>query len=73
MLNQRQNFLETIKPEGKPDRLVKQYEGTAFLPGDPVWTSVRGERHPGMDPSKDKWGTTIVWPMGAPAYAAGNG
>lgn len=66
MLNPRQNLLETIKPDGKPDRLVKQYEGMAFLPGDPMWTSVRGERHPNMAPIKDKWGTTIVWPMGAP-------
>jgi hypothetical protein len=70
MLNQRQNFLETIKPDGKPDRLVKQYEGTAFLPGDPVWTYVRGERHPGMAPTIDKWGTTIVWPAGAPGAMA---
>ena len=66
MLNPRQNFLETVKPDGRPDRLVKQYEGTAFLPGDPVWTYVRGERHPGMAPKKDKWGTTIVWAAGTP-------
>jgi hypothetical protein len=66
MLNPRQNFLETIKPDGKPDRLVKQYEGTAFLPGDPAWTYERGQRRPGMTPIKDRWGTTIVWPAGTP-------
>ena len=27
MLSAKENFLETIKPDGKPDRLVKQYEG----------------------------------------------
>lgn len=61
MLNNKQNFLETIKPNGKPDRLVKQFEGTAFLPGDPVNYFVRGDRYPGMEPKQDLWGTTIVW------------
>lgn len=70
MLSPRQNFLETVKPDGIPDRLVKQYEGMAFLPGDPAWTYVRGERRPGMPPKKDKWGTTIVWPAGAPGAMA---
>lgn len=62
MLNARENFLETIKKGGRPDRLVKQFEGTAFLPGDPVNVFVRGDRHPGMAPKQDLWGTTILWP-----------
>ena len=62
MLTPRQNFLETIKPDGKPDRLIKQFEGTSFLPGDPVGVYVRGERYQGMPAKKDLWGTTIVWP-----------
>ncbi len=62
MLNAKQNFLETVKPDGKPDRLVKQFEGTVFLPGDPVGNFVRGERYAGMDPLTDKWGTQIIWP-----------
>jgi hypothetical protein len=62
MLSPKQNFLETIKPDGKPDRIVKQYEATSFLPGDPVGSYVRGVRRPGMEPIKDLWGTTIVWP-----------
>ncbi len=33
MLSAKENFLETIKKDGKPDRLVKQFEGTvSFLP-----------------------------------------
>ena len=32
MLSAKENFLETIKPNGKPDRLVKQYEGAVFYP-----------------------------------------
>ncbi|MDR0812975.1 MAG: uroporphyrinogen decarboxylase (URO-D) [Oscillospiraceae bacterium] len=66
MLSAKQNFLETIKPGGRPDRLVKQFEGTVFLPGDPVNYYVRGDRSPGMQPQKDLWGTTIVWELGTP-------
>ncbi|MDR1589622.1 MAG: uroporphyrinogen decarboxylase (URO-D) [Oscillospiraceae bacterium] len=66
MLTAKQNFLETIKPGGKPDRLVKQFEGTVFLPGDPVNYFVRGERFPGMPPKTDRWGTTIIWEQGTP-------
>ncbi len=62
MLNPKQNFIETIKSDGKPDRLVKQFEGTVFLPGDPVGNYVRGERYQGMPPKKDLWGTQIIWP-----------
>ena len=64
MLTAKQNFLETIKKGGKPDRIVKQYEGLAFTPGDPVGSYVRGVRRPGMPPLKDLWGTTILWPEG---------
>lgn len=63
MLTAKQNFLETIKG-GKPDRFVKGYEYMTMVPGDPVNFYVRGARFPGMEPKKDKWGTTIVWPEG---------
>ena len=66
MLSKRENFLETIKKDGKPDRLIKQFEGTTFLPGDPVNTFVRGNRYPGMPEMKDLWGTTIVRAPSAP-------
>ncbi len=67
MLTAKQNFLETIKKGGKPDRLVKQFEGTVLLLGDPVNFYVRGQRVKGMPPKKDLWGTTIVWPEDSPA------
>ena len=67
MLSAKQNFLETIRKGGKPDRIVKQFEGTVFLPGDPVALFVRGERYAGMPDKKDRWGTTIMWPAGIPA------
>jgi hypothetical protein len=47
---------ETIRPGGRPDRLVRQFEGLVFLPGDPVGNYVRGERYQGMPPKKDRWG-----------------
>ncbi len=64
MLTAKENFLETIKPDGKPDRLLKQFEGTAFFPANPASTYIRGVRHPGMDPMIDRFGTTILWPKG---------
>ena len=65
MLTKRQNLLETIRG-GKPDRFVKQYEGTVMVPGDPVNFYIRGNRYPGMEPLIDRWGTRILWPAGEP-------
>ncbi len=65
MLTPKQNFLETIKKDGHPDRLVKQYEYGAFLPGDPINNYIRkGNFVMGMEPTKDAFGTTIMWPDG---------
>lgn len=62
MLTARQNFLETLKKDGKPDRLVDQYENMVFFPADPVAGYARGKRYQGMEPIRDKWGTLVVWP-----------
>ena len=62
MLTAKQNFLETLKKDGKPDRLVDQYENMAFFPTDPVAGFARGKRYKGMAPIRDKWGTLVVWP-----------
>jgi len=66
MLTEKQNFLETIKRGGKPDRLPNCY--TAFKPigGDPVFQFVRGNRIKGTD-SYDRWGTFISFPEDQPA------
>jgi hypothetical protein len=32
MLSAKQNFLETVKPDGKPDRLVKRLRAVLFCP-----------------------------------------
>ncbi|MBN2041556.1 MAG: uroporphyrinogen decarboxylase (URO-D) [Spirochaetes bacterium] len=62
MLSVKQNFLETIKRDGKPDRLVNQYENMVFFPADPVAAYARGKRFKGMEPIRDKWGTLVLWP-----------
>lgn len=61
MLTKRENFLQTIKKGGKPDRLVDDY--TPFVPimVDPVQRYTRGNRVKGKT-TKDRWGTEIAWP-----------
>ena len=66
MLTARENFLETIKKGGKPDRLVKQYEAFGMVFGNPVTNYVKGKSFPGMAPTADLWGTVTIWPAGAP-------
>ena len=58
MLSVKENFFETVKPDGHPDRLMKQYEGLAFLNMNPVLKYIRGDRHPGMPPTKDQQGNS---------------
>lgn len=66
MLTEKQNYLETIKRDGKPERLTNCY--TAFRPigGDPVFQYVRGNRIRGTN-SYDRWGTYISFPEDQPA------
>ena len=58
-------FLETIKKDGKPDRLLEQWE--AFMPimNDPLSIFTRGNRVRGKD-TYDRWGTLIKFPEDAP-------
>ena len=62
MLTKRENFLETIRKDGKPDRLVNHYEAFSIMMGDPISKAVRGVRYKGMEPMKDGWGVTYFWP-----------
>lgn len=61
MLTSKQNLLETLKEDGKPDRLVNQYQPFVLVMNDPVYKFVRGNRVRGKN-TKDVWGTEIVWP-----------
>lgn len=61
MLTPKQNFLETLKPDGKPERLVNDYEFVKPVMIDPVQRFTRGNRKKGFT-TKDQWGTTYLWP-----------
>lgn len=61
MLSIRENFLETLKPDGKPDRLVNDFEALKPVTVDPLMRFTRGNRVKGTR-SKDQWGTVYLWP-----------
>ena len=65
MLTQKENFLETLKKNGKPDRLVNQYQPFVPIMNDPLQRYTRGNRVRGTT-SVDKWGTEILFPEDAP-------
>lgn len=61
MLTPRENFLETLKIDGKPDRLVNDYEALKPIMNDPLIRFTRGNRVKGKT-TKDQWGTVYLWP-----------
>lgn len=58
-------FLEMLKPDGKPERQLVQYEALSMIMPDPIMMYLMAGRVPGTT-SKDRWGTTILFPEGAP-------
>lgn len=66
MLTPRENFLETIKPNGKPDRLVNGYEPIKMLSPDPVLSYFRAGAERGRT-VVDPYGVTYIWPEDQPA------
>lgn len=65
MMTAKEIFLELLKPDGQPDRLLRQYEALHMCLGDPINTYLRGNRKRGTV-SVDRWGTTISFPEDAP-------
>lgn len=65
MLTPRENLMELLKVDGKPDRLLNQYEAFVPVMNDPLTTFTRGNRVKGTT-SIDKWGTEILYPADAP-------
>ena len=61
MLTSKQNVLETLKPDGKPDRLANQFTPFVQIMNDPLYVFVRGNRVRGKT-TKDRFGTEIAWP-----------
>ena len=48
-------FLELIKPDGQPERQLRQYEALHMCLDDPINTYLRGNRKRGTV-SVDRWG-----------------
>ena len=61
----KENFLELLKPDGQPERQLRQYEALHMCLNDPANTYLRGNRKRGTV-SVDRWGTTISFPADAP-------
>ena len=60
MLSIKDNFYETLKKDGTPDRLVNMWEPFELMP-DPVMLYAFGTRKKGEN-TRDRWGTLITWP-----------
>ncbi len=58
-------FLELLKPDGKPERQLVQYEALQMALGDPIGGYLHMGRMPGATIT-DRWGTVIEWPADAP-------
>jgi corrinoid protein of di/trimethylamine methyltransferase len=65
MMTPRENFLELLKRDGRPDRVLDQYEAINLVLYDPINAYLRGNRKRGVT-SRDRWGTVIDWPEDAP-------
>ena len=65
MMTAKENFLELLKPDGQPERQLRQYEALHMCLNDPANTYLRGNRKRGTV-SVDRWGTTISFPEDAP-------
>lgn len=58
-------FLQLLKPDGTPERILRQYEALHMCLYDPINVYLRGNRRRGSV-SVDRWGTTISFPEDAP-------
>lgn len=65
MATAKEIFLELLKPDGQPQRQLVQYEALAMMLPDPINMYLRENCLPGTT-SVDRWGTTIMFPEGAP-------
>lgn len=64
-MNAAEIFVETIKPGGRPERQLKQYEALGFVGNDPINLYLREGQGPGLE-GEDKWGVYIKFPEDAP-------
>lgn len=60
-MNDRENWLETIRPGGRPERLCVQYQPTHLITSDPIYPGDFGPRRRGSN-CADWFGVPILWP-----------
>ncbi len=65
MLTEKQNWLETLKRDGRPDRLVNQFRPTELFTDEPVYQYLFGDRVRGST-TVDRFGTVFLFPEDAP-------
>ena len=58
-------FRETVKRNGKPERILRQYEGLEFVFGDPISRTLNDGMRRGSK-YVNRWGVTIDFPRNAP-------
>jgi hypothetical protein len=68
MLSAKENFLETLKKDGSPDRLVNQWEAVTMVYADPYFDVGFPKVERGGQ-GKNDWGVTMIWPEDQPAFA----
>ena len=60
-MNAKEIFLEMLKPDGKPERQLVQYEAMELCMFDPLNSYLLGGIAPGKT-VKNAWGVTVSWP-----------
>lgn len=65
MMTPAELFLEFLKPDGKPDRQLKQYEALRIMFNNPMDNYVMDGMRPG-NTWVNHWGVTMMFPDGSP-------
>lgn len=65
MQNAKEIFHELLKPDGRPERQLIQYEALQMVVMHPIGGYIRPGFRPGAT-IQDRWGTVIDWPIDAP-------
>ncbi len=65
MATPKQIFLETIKPDGQPERQLRQYEAFSMCLDDPIISYLNADRQVGAT-WKDRWGIMNSFPESSP-------
>ena len=61
----REIFLELLKPDGRPERQLVQYEALEMVVAHPIGAYIRPGFRPGASIT-DRWGVRTDWPLDAP-------